>query len=224
MALYKRLDTLPDTTENGTVADDVTCWESVDKEMFEDHPVIHWDHIIWVDRHNVLLFVQVTVAVISLSETILVQYLSYKGNILQQILSVEFILELFLTVPFIITIFWAPLRRLFIPVFLNCWLAKQSMQNMFNDLHRVMQKSQSALAQQLMILCATLICLVFISACGIQHLQRGGNRQLDLFEAMYFTIVTLSTVGYGDIHPDIWPSRLWMLCMIVAALLVLPTQ
>ncbi|XP_053380951.1 potassium channel subfamily T member 2-like isoform X3 [Mercenaria mercenaria] len=225
-------DSLPDTvsTNNGSdVVEEVNCWKSIDKEMFQEHPTIHWDHIIWVDRHNVLLFVQVTVAVISLSETILVQYLSYKyfsskGNILQQILSVEFILELFLTVPFIITIFWAPLRRLFIPVFLNCWLAKQSMQNMFNDLHRVMQKSQSALAQQLMILCATLICLVFISACGIQHLQRGGNRQLDLFEAMYFTIVTLSTVGYGDIHPDIWPSRLWMLCMIVAALLVLPTQ
>ncbi|XP_060580155.1 uncharacterized protein LOC132736955 isoform X1 [Ruditapes philippinarum] len=35
-------DTLPDTIENGTVADDVTCWESVDKEVFEDHPVIHW--------------------------------------------------------------------------------------------------------------------------------------------------------------------------------------
>ncbi|WAR30643.1 KCNT1-like protein [Mya arenaria] len=93
-----------------------------------------------------------------------------------------------------------------------------------NDLHRVMQKSQSALAQQLMVLCATLNCLLFISACGIQHIQRGGNRQLGLFESVYFTVVTLSTVGFGDIHPDIWPSQLFMLCMITAALLVLPTQ
>lgn len=30
-----------------------------------------------------------------------------------------------------------------------------------NDLHRAMQKSQSALSQQLMILSATLLCLVF---------------------------------------------------------------
>ncbi|CAG2066203.1 unnamed protein product, partial [Timema podura] len=70
---------------------------------------------------------------------------------------------------------WPPLRNLFIPVFLNCWLAKQSLENMFvsrtlvinpwknmfNDLHRAMQKSQSALSQQLMILSATLLCLVF---------------------------------------------------------------
>lgn len=27
-------------------------------------------------------------------------------------------------------IFWAPLRNLFIPVFLNCWLAKHALENM----------------------------------------------------------------------------------------------
>ncbi|XP_052222452.1 potassium channel subfamily T member 2-like [Dreissena polymorpha] len=208
---------------NGTTARNI-CWDIIDKDEFLENPTIHWERIWWVERGVALHIVQVTVAIISLSETILVQYLSYKGNILQQIVSMEFILELCLTVPFIVTIFWPSLRGLFIPVFLNCWLGKQSMQNMFNDLHRVMQKSQSALAQQLMILCATLICLVFTSACGIQHLQRGGNRQLDLFQSTYFTIVTLSTVGYGDIYPDIWPSQMFIMGMITAALLILPTQ
>ncbi|KAK9882012.1 hypothetical protein WA026_018863 [Henosepilachna vigintioctopunctata] len=65
------------------------------------------------------------------------------------------------TIPFTLTIFYPPLRNLFIPVFLNCWLAKRSLENMFNDLHRAMQKSQSALSQQLTILSATLVCLVF---------------------------------------------------------------
>jgi len=36
------------------------------------------ERILWVERTEVLLVVQVTVAIISLSETILVQYLSYK--------------------------------------------------------------------------------------------------------------------------------------------------
>ncbi|KFM57425.1 Potassium channel subfamily T member 2, partial [Stegodyphus mimosarum] len=40
----------------------------------------------------------------------------------------------------------APLRNLFIPGFLNCWLAKHALENMFNDLHRAMQRSQSALS------------------------------------------------------------------------------
>ncbi|CAG5131455.1 unnamed protein product, partial [Candidula unifasciata] len=55
-----------------------------------------------------------------------------------------------------------PLRHMFIPVFLNCWLAKIAMQEIFNDLHRVMQRSQSALAQQLLVLGATLMCIVFV--------------------------------------------------------------
>ncbi|KAK3602530.1 hypothetical protein CHS0354_003782 [Potamilus streckersoni] len=200
------------------------CWHSINPDKFQENPVTHWERIIWVDRSEVLWVFQVTVAIISLLETCLVQYLSYKGNILQQILSVVFILELINTVPFVITIFWKPLRHLFLPVFLNCWLAKQALDNMFNDLHRVLQKSHSALAQQLMTLCATLMCLVFTTCCGIEHLQRGGNRQFGLFESLYFVIVTFATVGYGDIYPDIWISQLFTMCMIVVTLIVLPRQ
>ncbi|MPC50917.1 Potassium channel subfamily T member 2 [Portunus trituberculatus] len=93
-----------------------------------------------------------------------------------------------------------------------------------NDLHRAMQRSQSALSQQLMILCATFMCLVFTSVCGIQHFQRAGHRHLNLFQAVYYVIVTFSTVGYGDFVPDIWPSQLFMVIMICVALIVLPTQ
>ncbi|KAL7304176.1 hypothetical protein TKK_0003374, partial [Trichogramma kaykai] len=146
------------------------------------------------------------------------------GNIWQQLLSFHFILELVNTIPFTITLLYPPMRNLFIPVFLNCWLAKHSLENMFNDLHRAMQKSQSALSQQLMILSATLLCLVFTSVCGIQHFQRAGHRHLNLFQSTYYVVVTFSTVGYGDFVPDIWPSQLYMVIMICVALIVLPTQ
>ncbi|KAJ0183829.1 hypothetical protein K1T71_000252 [Dendrolimus kikuchii] len=194
------------------------------EEEFQEHPIINWDGIIWVNRPFYLWVAQVIVAMISFTEASILVYLGYKGNIWQQVLSFHFILNMVNTIPFALTLPFPSLRNLFIPVFLNCWLAKRSLENMFNDLHRAMQKSQSALSQQLMILCVTLLCLVFTSVCGIQHFQRAGHRHLDLFQATYFVVVTFSTVGYGDFVPDIWPSQLFMVIMIGVALIVLPSQ
>ncbi|KAI4478348.1 hypothetical protein M0804_012002 [Polistes exclamans] len=198
--------------------------QNLTEEEFQEHPTINWDAILWVRRPLELWIVQVILAMVSLTEALLLAYLGYKGNVWQQLLSFHFILELVNTIPFTITLLYPPMRNLFIPVFLNCWLAKHSLENMFNDLHRAMQKSQSALSQQLMILSATLLCLVFTSVCGIQHFQRAGHRHLNLFQSTYFVVVTFSTVGYGDFVPDIWPSQLYMVIMICVALIVLPTQ
>ncbi|XP_047741157.1 potassium channel subfamily T member 2, partial [Hyalella azteca] len=193
-------------------------------EQFMEYPIINWKAIIWVNRPLPLWVLQVAVSIVSLSEALLLAYLNYKGNIWQILKSFYFMLEIVNTIPFVLTICYPPLRNLFLPAFLNCWLAKHALENMFNDLHRAMQRSQSALSQQLMILSATFMCLVFTSVCGIQHFQRAGHRDLNLFQAVYYVIVTFSTVGYGDYVPDIWPSQLFMVIMICVALIVLPTQ
>ncbi|XP_069333213.1 potassium channel subfamily T member 1 isoform X6 [Eulemur rufifrons] len=166
---------------------------------------------------------QVIVAIISFLETMLLIYLSYKGNIWEQVFRVSFVLEMITTLPFIITIFWPPLRNLFIPVFLNCWLAKHALENMINDFHRAILRTQSAMFNQVLILFCTLLCLVFTGTCGIQHLERAGGN-LSLLTSFYFCIVTFSTVGYGDVTPKIWPSQLLVVVMICVALVVLPLQ
>uniref|UniRef100_A0A3B4Y5W0 Potassium sodium-activated channel subfamily T member 1 n=1 Tax=Seriola lalandi dorsalis TaxID=1841481 RepID=A0A3B4Y5W0_SERLL len=166
---------------------------------------------------------QVSVALISFLETMLITYLSYKGNIWEQIFQISFILEMINSVPFIITIFWPPLRNIFVPVFLNCWLAKGALENMINDFHRAIQRTHSAMFNQVFILICTLLCLVFTGACGIQHLERAG-KHLTLFDSFYFCIVTFSTVGYGDVTPQIWPSQLLVVILICVALVVLPLQ
>ncbi|XP_075881817.1 potassium channel subfamily T member 1-like isoform X2 [Nelusetta ayraudi] len=184
---------------------------------------INWELIFCVNRLEPVWVIQVTVALISFLETMLITYLSYKGNIWEQIFQISFILEMINTVPFIITIFWKPLRNIFVPVFLNCWLAKGALENMINDFHRAIQRTHSAMFNQVFILICTLLCLVFTGACGIQHLERAG-KHLSLFDSFYFCIVTFSTVGYGDVTPQIWPSKLLVVILICVALVVLPLQ
>ncbi|XP_046901855.1 LOW QUALITY PROTEIN: potassium channel subfamily T member 1 [Hypomesus transpacificus] len=184
---------------------------------------INWELIFWVDRKVPVWAIQVIVAIISYLEAMLLMYLSYKGNIWEQIFQVSFLLEMINTVPFIITIFWPPIRNIFIPVFLNCWLAKCALENMINDFHRAIQRTNSAMFNQVLILICTLLCLVFTGTCGIQHLERAG-KNLSLFNAFYFCIVTFSTVGFGDVTPRIWPSQLLVVIMICVALVVLPLQ
>ncbi|XP_013768817.1 potassium channel subfamily T member 1 isoform X16 [Pundamilia nyererei] len=186
-------------------------------------PQIKWERIFWVNRRESVWAIQVTVALISFLETMLITYLSYKGNIWEQIFQISFILEMINTVPFIITIFWHRLRDIFVPVFLNCWLAKGALENMINDFHRAIQRTHSAMFNQVFILICTLLCLVFTGACGIQHLERAG-KNLTLFDSFYFCIVTFSTVGYGDVTPQIWPSQLLVVILICVALVVLPLQ
>ncbi|XP_063336673.1 potassium channel subfamily T member 2 [Pelmatolapia mariae] len=184
---------------------------------------INWELIFWVDRKVPVWAIQVIVAIISFLETMLLMYLSYKGNIWEQIFQVSFLLEMINTVPFIITIFWPSIRNIFIPVFLNCWLAKCALENMINDVHRAIQRTNSAMFNQVLILICTLLCLVFTGTCGIQHLERAG-KNLSLFTSFYFCIVTFSTVGFGDVTPRIWPSQLLVVIMICVALVVLPLQ
>uniref|UniRef100_A0A8C1PKL1 Potassium channel, subfamily T, member 1 n=1 Tax=Cyprinus carpio TaxID=7962 RepID=A0A8C1PKL1_CYPCA len=185
-----------------------------------------WELIFWVDRKVPVWAIQVSPKkskYYSLQSGFIL-HVFFQGNIWEQIFQVSFLLEMLNTVPFIITIFWPPLRNLFIPVFLNCWLAKCALESMINDLHRAIQRTHSAMFNQVLILICTLLCLVFTGTCGIQHLERAGKKSLSLFNALYFCIVTFSTVGFGDVTPQIWPSQLLVVVMICVALVVLPLQ
>uniref|UniRef100_A0A671MWP8 Potassium channel subfamily T member 2-like n=1 Tax=Sinocyclocheilus anshuiensis TaxID=1608454 RepID=A0A671MWP8_9TELE len=84
-------------------------------------------------------------------------------------------------------------------------------------------KKCNAMFNQLLILISTIICLIFTFICGVEHLQRAGKK-VTVFDSFYFCIVTFSTVGFGDVLPDVWPSKLLVVIMIFVALVVLPIQ
>ncbi len=53
--------------------------------------------------------------------------------------------------------------------------------------------------------------------------KNGFNVKTSLFTSLYFTIVTLSTIGYGDIVPVSFEARLFVIFLIIAGLSIFLT-
>uniref|UniRef100_A0A7N6BXQ0 RCK N-terminal domain-containing protein n=1 Tax=Anabas testudineus TaxID=64144 RepID=A0A7N6BXQ0_ANATE len=174
-----------------------------------------WKLIIWVDRPLPLWALQETGLAWRWSFPTCVCGLCFQGNVWEQVLRVPFILEMISAIPFMITVILPSLRNLFIPVFLNCWLAKHALENMIVSKALATCPTSSSVSNLYIILSCCI--------CGIQHLERAGNN-LTLFDSLYFCVVTFSTVGFGDVTPQIWPSQLLVVIMIFVALIVLPIQ
>ncbi|XP_071112258.1 potassium channel subfamily T member 2-like [Haliotis cracherodii] len=203
------------------------CNENSTEVATADH--INWYVILWVSRPLALWIVQIFLAIITLIKALLQIYVMTKGRRHENILQPGFLLELFCSVPVIATVAYPVLLKdLFLPIFLNVWLVKMALERLFNDLHLTKQRFQTisvTLSQQILLLNVTLFCLIFTTICGIQHIQRSSALvKLNMFESVYFVIVTFSTVGYGDISPDIWVGRLFMLFMICVAFAFIPRQ
>lgn len=67
--------------------------------------------------------------------------------------------------------------------------------------------------------------LLFYASYGALYFGTGFSPEIDnLVTAFYFSIVTMTTVGYGDIIPKTEPARLFTVSMIIAGITVFATS
>jgi voltage-gated potassium channel len=71
----------------------------------------------------------------------------------------------------------------------------------------------------------TVFSIVFVSAGFIWHFEDGTNPEIEDFgDAFYFTVVALSTVGFGDITPQTDAAKTVTILMIFAGLIFIPWE
>ena len=99
----------------------------------EPHPekpyFVDFKPILWVCRPTGVWIVQTSLASFNFTYAWIMVVLRSKGNIIRPILTIHFFIEMITTVPFIVSIFYQPLRNMYIPVFLNIWMANEALGN-----------------------------------------------------------------------------------------------
>ena len=72
----------------------------------------------------------------------------------------------------------------------------------------------------------TILAIIFVSSGLIYHVEHTANPEKfqTFFDAVYFSIVTLTTVGFGDITPISQNGRIITIFMIVSGIIFIPWQ
>ncbi len=72
----------------------------------------------------------------------------------------------------------------------------------------------------------TLFCIIFIYAGMIYEIEHKVNpiQIRTFFDSLYFSVVSVTTVGYGDIVPLSWQGRVATLLMICSGVILIPWQ
>jgi len=93
-------------------------------------------------------------------------------------------------------------------------------------MYRVVRLAKSEVERGIMELVFVIVCLVFISAgCMFEAESEGADDAVWSFHnTVYFIVVSLSTVGYGDISPNNVGGRVIMMCIIATGLVIVPVQ
>ena len=83
--------------------------------------------------------------------------------------------------------------------------------------------SYSYAQERLYVIIARILALIYLSFCAFHYAEfniEGGT--LTLMQSFYFTIITMSTVGYGDVTPQTYFGRWIAILTIMIALGILP--
>lgn len=158
-----------------------TSWESYDR--------VEWSYFFWC---------RVTLSVVLLSQLIFAYSVSLP-TIIIVILTTVYQIVICLVALFTDN---GELTKMYIPFFLRCWPMRQYFLFVLDSIALMVPRSEKFDLFRLAVEPLTLfICMVFSTACFFRIDQTFRGYPVNIGVALYFVIVTVSTVGFGDVVP-----------------------
>ncbi|KAJ3120310.1 potassium channel, sub T, member 2 [Physocladia obscura] len=149
---------------------------------------------------------------------------AFADNRIRAVFSALTLTNILTALPFIVSVQISEARYLYIPYFLRAIVAVDRLQKVLRLRGATTLLKFGVVMEKVIMLLGTMIAIVYLALCLFQYVEfRFGNRILNIFDSFYFVVVTLSTVGYGDIAPQTREGELVVVILIFAALTVLPS-
>ncbi|CAO3664178.1 unnamed protein product [Rhizopus microsporus] len=148
------------------------------------------------------------------------------GKPLSVLFSFRSFIEALTTFPFLMSVFIKHGQFLYVPYFLRSWVLLLRIKSVIKIKTNLLMtgKPVDPLNSKLVHLAGTIMVLLYNGLSAFQYCEvTFGSNNYSILDSLYVVMVTLSTVGYGDITPQTEGSRVVMMLLIVISLAVLPS-
>ncbi|KAJ3049639.1 potassium channel, sub T, member 2 [Rhizophlyctis rosea] len=153
--------------------------------------------------------------------------LSMEQDLVRGLMDGYIILDAITVIPFIVSLGLTQGQNLWVPYFMRCWYIRYEVQKTLGvTLHVDSDKGSviiNPIRNQLIIVGVTVASVIYTMMCWFQWAEMMfAGTQYGVVDSWYFTMVTAATIGYGDISPSHWISRLIVIVLIFIVLALVP--
>ena len=202
---------------------------AVDFEDEVDYPRYDLTKLFFYPKSLPLYVIQAIFSLIVMVESITSVIWSFNNGVRWlKLIDAYVIIDLVCGILFLFTLLYPPcLKNLFVPIFLQCLSAKIILNEMIFeiDTYSVQTKWMNVVTQKMISLLFTIGGILFVSVCLMHYLERthSDTKIENLFDSLWFIIITITTVGYGDISPVTWYGKVFIMFLVILVLFSLTT-
>ena len=207
-------------------ADTLYCgiYEAEDCDGFNYLKLIFYEKPLW------LYLLQIVSSLLAMSYAIVRSILLWKRGLwITKIIDGYFIIDCMNGAISLSSIAYVPcLKDLYIPLFLQCFTARMIINNILYSFDFTFSQNKfiTPVMQKITAAILGLACILFSFTCVVHYLERiacpQSSHVTTLFQSLWFVMVTITTVGYGDKYPGTPLGQLAVIFLILIILLFLP--